>query len=651
MIHTDHLAWSLNNTNTYEQHHAHPHHATVDYNPHINVIEMSSPHEYSSAKGYPLDFTDMKASQHAHESPMSDSVTINSASAADNNILQSNEFQSFLEFNGKSQYQSPPENQQPQVNGNKQQFMDDSLFSDIFQNYSMENTNTQNQTHEDGNNSSNNNNNLNTTGNSDNNGKATIDELLHEKHDLFKSPYINTSNLTRSSSAETPDTMGGNSTTDDFTPLLSPTTTTLFDTINPNILPASEFSMPVSFFEGNSSPSLEALNNGSNIPSEETKVKRLRKARKPSSSSVSKVTKAPSPLMRPNMSSRRLSTRVPTSTGSYSTNASPVISTSVNRNYSSSMAQYSKSMSPEEQHSESSESSAAEMPPPARNVTIGANGPLPAATPASLMNLPEQDVDMADISETENHLKDAVQATKNIAIQASVVATPPPPKPTKKRIPRTSKTAPSSATSSPLIAAAPPTGSRKKSTPILAPHERSKSSTNSIMIKPKVSIAASPVLIASLRHTGGRNSISSSPIIMPKISPHMSPHIVPMGSGNGSRNNGNNGGGSSDDLSALLASKSNYQNIVEGNHNQLGLLYPDTLSADLTSKRTSHKLAEQGRRNRINTALGDLAKLIVPDANQAPSKATTVELAIKRINELKTELEGCKDRLRKYEEV
>lgn len=649
MIHTDHPVWPLNNTNIYEQQNTHSHHATADYNLDIHVTEMSSPHEYPSSKSYSLDFTDMKASQHAHESPMSDGVTINSASAADNNILQSSEFQSFLEFNGKSQYQSPPEHQQPQLNGNKQQFMDDSLFSDIFQNYSMSNTNPQNQTHGDSNNS--NNNNLDHTGNTDNNAKETIDELLNEKHDLFKSPYINTSNLTRSSSAETPDTMGGNSTTDDFTPLLSPTTTTLFDTINPNILPASEFSMPVSFFDGNSSPSLEALNNGSNIPTEETKMKRPRKARKPSSSSISKVTKAPSPLIRPNMPSRRLSTRMSTSTTSYSTNVSPVISTSVNRNYSRSMAQYSKSMSPEEQKPENLESSAAEMPPPARNVTIGANGPLPAATPASLMNLPEQDVDMVDISETENHLKDAVQATKNIAIQASVVAAPPPLKatPAKKRVTRTSKTAPSSVSSSPLIAAAPPNGSRKKATPILAPHERSKSGSSSIMIKPKMNIAASPVLRTSLRHTGGRNSISSSPIIMPKMSPHMSPHIAPMGSNNRGRNNGNSD--SSDDLSALLASKSNYQNIVEGNHNQLGLLYPDTLSADLTSKRTSHKLAEQGRRNRINTALGDLAKLLVPDANQVPSKATTVELAIKRINDLKTELEGCKDRLRKYEEV
>lgn len=635
MIHTDNIVWSVNNPNAYQQHHMHPHPAPVEFTCDTNVINMSSPDAYSPTKTYPLDFTDMKASHTEHDLPMGDSVTMNSASTADNTFLQTNEFQSFLEFNGKSQYQPLPETKQGQIN-NKQQFMD-GLFNDIFQNYSMDQTNPQNETHNAVNDDSINN----------NKEPATVDELLNEKHDLFKSPYINTSNLSRSRSAETPETMGGNSTTDDFTPLLSPTTT-LFDTMNPNILSASEFAMPVSFFDGNSSPSLEALHNGNNIPTDETKVKRIRKPRK--SSTVSKVSKVPSPMVRPTMSSRRLSVRLSTpTTSSTLSNGSPVIATSVNRNYSSSMARYSKSMSPEEQHSESSESSTTEMPPPTVHLTIGANGPLPAATPASLMNLPKQDVDMVDANETESHLKDAVQATKNIAVQASVGAAPPPTKTTstKKNMTRTSKTAPSSASSSPLITTMKSANVRKKLTPTLAPHERSKSVTSSIMIKPKVNISASPVLIASLRHSSGRNSISSSPNIMPKISPHMSPHIVPMGGGSGNRN----GSTSNDDLSALLASKSNYQNIVEGNHNQLGLLYPDTLSADLTSKRTSHKLAEQGRRNRINMALADLAKLLAPDANQAPSKATTVELAIKQINELKTELDDFKNRLRKYEEV
>ena len=108
----------------------------------------------------------------------------------------------------------------------------------------------------------------------------------------------------------------------------------------------------------------------------------------------------------------------------------------------------------------------------------------------------------------------------------------------------------------------------------------------------------------------------------------------------------------------LLASKSNYQNILEGTHLP-GVSYPETLSTNLTSKRTSHKIAEQGRRNRINTALQEIASLLPPQtppagapsgsggqaglmmtgsaAQQSNSKASTVELAIDYIKTLQKE--------------
>ena len=113
----------------------------------------------------------------------------------------------------------------------------------------------------------------------------------------------------------------------------------------------------------------------------------------------------------------------------------------------------------------------------------------------------------------------------------------------------------------------------------------------------------------------------------------------------------------------LLASKSNYQNILEGTHLP-GVSYPETLSTNLTSKRTSHKIAEQGRRNRINTALQEIASLLPPQtppagaqsgsggqaglimtgsaAQQSNSKASTVELAIDYIKTLQKENQ-CKD--------
>ena len=127
----------------------------------------------------------------------------------------------------------------------------------------------------------------------------------------------------------------------------------------------------------------------------------------------------------------------------------------------------------------------------------------------------------------------------------------------------------------------------------------------------------------------------------------------------------------------LLASKSNYQNILEGTHLP-GVSYPEALSTNLTSKRTSHKIAEQGRRNRINTALQEIASLLPPPAStsngfngscgkdgssgsstpggtniimagtaaqQSNSKATTVELAIEYIKSLQEELKDVKKKL------
>ena len=113
----------------------------------------------------------------------------------------------------------------------------------------------------------------------------------------------------------------------------------------------------------------------------------------------------------------------------------------------------------------------------------------------------------------------------------------------------------------------------------------------------------------------------------------------------------------------LLASKSNYQNIIEGTHLP-GVLYPEALSENLTSKRTSHKIAEQGRRNRINGALQEIAALLPSASPMKPeggsssqtsqnnSKANTVEQAIdfikalqKRIQELEGKLEAAEAKI------
>ena len=176
------------------------------------------------------------------------------------------------------------------------------------------------------------------------------------------------------------------------------------------------------------------------------------------------------------------------------------------------------------------------------------------------------------------------------------------------------------------------------------------------------------------------SSATISPALRPKISPSITP-LAPAASKSHLDHGKNNGltvsGPGMPHLSAetsalYLASKSNYQNILEGTHLP-GVSYPETLAENLTSKRTSHKIAEQGRRNRINLALKEIEGLLPPAilvANskkekspkeeiddgdtptakvaasaQGTSKANTVEMAIIYIRSLQHELKETKERL------
>ncbi|KAF2863385.1 hypothetical protein K470DRAFT_262137 [Piedraia hortae CBS 480.64] len=147
-----------------------------------------------------------------------------------------------------------------------------------------------------------------------------------------------------------------------------------------------------------------------------------------------------------------------------------------------------------------------------------------------------------------------------------------------------------------------------------------------------------------------RNS-GASPAIRARISPNIKPNL-PQGSNASTQ--------------ALLASKSNYQNIVEGNHVP-GVNYPDALSVGLTSKRASHKLAEQGRRDRMNEALREMQALLPKAVADSPnlggpdgaadgetrsssSKAATIEQANVYIRKLQANellLQQKLERLRK----
>lgn len=140
-----------------------------------------------------------------------------------------------------------------------------------------------------------------------------------------------------------------------------------------------------------------------------------------------------------------------------------------------------------------------------------------------------------------------------------------------------------------------------------------------------------------------RGSVSSIPV-SPALRPKISPSIKPLLPG---------GPDVEEAASHLLATKSNYQRILEGN-TVPGVSYPSELSTNLTSKRTSHKIAEQGRRNRINSALQEIATLLPRPPKDSEgegsdtkkdkngvvpnSKASTVEMAIEYIKQLQQEV-------------
>lgn len=129
----------------------------------------------------------------------------------------------------------------------------------------------------------------------------------------------------------------------------------------------------------------------------------------------------------------------------------------------------------------------------------------------------------------------------------------------------------------------------------------------------------------------GSGSNLASPAIRPKISPSIKPllpegskSLLPASAARSSLLNGLTAALHSPTHALLLASKSSYQNLLEGNH-QPGVSYPDSLSTGLTSKRTSHKVAEQGRRNRINEALKEMQALVPKEYLFGKNKNSSID--------------------------
>ena len=150
--------------------------------------------------------------------------------------------------------------------------------------------------------------------------------------------------------------------------------------------------------------------------------------------------------------------------------------------------------------------------------------------------------------------------------------------------------------------------------PLFAKPTAAASASQSPQLAPGVSSSAlnprrtPQMLPRGSKKRGSVSSVHVSPALRPKISPNIKP-LLPGGAT-----------AAEDQASRLLASKSNYQNILEGN-TVPGVSYPSELSTNLTSKRTSHKIAEQGRRNRINSALQEIATLLPRPPPQAAAES------------------------------
>lgn len=122
-------------------------------------------------------------------------------------------------------------------------------------------------------------------------------------------------------------------------------------------------------------------------------------------------------------------------------------------------------------------------------------------------------------------------------------------------------------------------------------------------------------------------SVCSSPALNPqcyKASPELRP-ILP--------------GGMSPQVGAMLASKSNYQHIVDGTYDQLNISYPQGMTHGLEVRRTSHKAAEQKRRDHLKDCF-ELMRTILPDRPEAgASKVAILKKGYEHILQLHSTLE------------
>ncbi|KAK7941240.1 helix-loop-helix DNA-binding domain-containing protein [Apiospora aurea] len=441
-----------------------------------------------------------------------------------------------------------------------------------------------------------------------------------------------------------------------FTPLVSPAVTPL-DT---QFSVETQYTVPGAYFSPLTSPALHAQNPDAVDLSKKVRQKNVTKARK---SAVRQ-----SPIVKPHrkktastpvMNAQVLSELAETITERTTVKPAPLSTASTEDSENA-------SVSPE---------ALSEMPPPpvpqprsarqspyiqAQNSNNGSSHPVPAtlnggaspATPASLFRISPRNKS----ADPSNPGQIASEHIENFELPESANF----PKPQLPQI----NTQPDSA--SPDTEAGKSSNLQPLLSPVFARPSQPSSATASPQLTPKMSGNSRKTPLLAARTSRKRSSVSSvqvSPALLPRISPNIKP-LLP----------GTPGLSAEDTASRLLTSKSNYQNILEGN-TVPGVSYPSELSTNLTSKRTSHKIAEQGRRNRINSALQEIATLLPKsviaekreEEGESPgsdkmdnkkeskststpnSKASTVEMAIVYIKQLQQEVAEANKRAEEAE--
>ncbi|KAI1083344.1 helix-loop-helix DNA-binding domain-containing protein [Whalleya microplaca] len=466
-----------------------------------------------------------------------------------------------------------------------------------------------------------------------------------------------------------------------FTPLVSPAVTPLDSHFSAD----SQFTVPGAYFTPLTSPALHAQNDSApvfdqrhsgqttNSPAEmeielppvsANTANLSKKVRKNNAAKTRKSNVRQSPISKPQKKKNSSTPIMNAQALSELTESTAEVSEPPPKRMS-----LSATSTEESENASVSPEASSEMPPPplplprsarqSPHIQPQANGstmplPLPAslngapspATPASLLRFSPKgksdDPNNPEQSSTEHIESFELPESINFNAELPALDTQQPVRPSSE--PETAKTATFQALPSPIF----PRSARSMAA------STSASASQSPQITPKSTtpnLRKTPII--GPRGSKKRTSVSSvSPALRPRISPNIKP-LLP----------GTPGMSAEDTASRLLASKSNYQNILEGNKVP-GVSYPSELSTNLTSKRTSHKIAEQGRRNRINMALQEIATLLPKSAvkessdgdgdsgdkkeskqsNAQNSKARTVESAIGYIKQLQQQVAAANQR-------